>query len=97
VIAFDPGSLETSWIYKGEKPNNFFSRECGSNQYLPNGNILITESDRGKAFELSPELTIVWKYINTAQVGDKSEFISSIFEMIRVEPDYVETWLGKRR
>ncbi len=97
VIAFDPGSLETSWIYKGEEPNDFFSRECGSNQYLPNGNILITESDRGKAFELSPEMTIVWKYINTAQVGDKSEFISSIFEMVRVEPDYVETWLGKRR
>ena len=97
VIAFDPASLETSWIYKGAAPNSFFSRECGSNQYLPNGNILITESDRGKAFELSPELTIVWKYINTAQVGDNNEFISSIFEMIRVEPDYVEGWLGKRR
>ena len=33
-------------------------------QRLPNGNTLITESDRGYVFEVSPDHDIVWRFAN---------------------------------
>ena len=36
----------------------------GKHQYLPNGNILITESLAGRVFEITSSAKIVWSYIN---------------------------------
>ena len=36
----------------------------GSNCFLPNGNILIAESDSGHAFEITCEGEIVWDFYN---------------------------------
>jgi hypothetical protein len=93
VVEFDPETLEPVWLYQGDPPNSFFSRECGSNQRLPNGNTLITESDRGKAFEVTPQGNVVWKYFNPAQGGDEGEFIATLFEVVRLEPDFPLDWM----
>ncbi len=95
VIVFDPQMRQTLWVYGGEQPGQFFSNECGSSSILPNGNVLITESDRGKAFVVAQDKTIVWKYINPAQAGDKRQFVATIFEMIRLERDYGADWLRR--
>jgi hypothetical protein len=96
VVEFDPVGLTIEWVYAGDPPTSFFSPECGSNQRLPNGNTLITESDRGKAFEVAPDGTIVWKYINPAQAGDDREFIASLFEVVRLPADFPTAWAGSR-
>jgi hypothetical protein len=93
VIEFDPATLEMIWSYAGAEPPDFFSRECGSNQRLPNGSTLITESDRGKAFEVAPDGTVVWKYFNPAQGGDEGEFIATLFEVIRLDPGFPLDWM----
>jgi len=97
VIEFDPVELRGAWIYRGEEPDDFYSDQCGSNQRLPNGNTLITETDRGKAFEVTPDGEIVWKYINPAHAikksGGEREYIASVFEMIRLPPDFPTDWL----
>jgi hypothetical protein len=36
----------------------------GGAQRLPNGNTLITESDKGRAFEVTREGEIVWDFYN---------------------------------
>lgn len=92
VIEFDPVELKPVWIYAGDPPASFFSKECGSNQRLPNGNTLITESDRGKAFEVAPDGTIVWKYINPAQAGDNREYVATLFEVVRLPADFPMAW-----
>jgi len=48
-IEFDPLTMEIIWEYRGEEKDEFFSLASGSNQRLPNGNTLITESDQGRA------------------------------------------------
>jgi len=40
----------------------------GKHQALPNGNMLITESDNGRAFEIDESGEIVWEFVNL--VGD---------------------------
>jgi outer membrane protein assembly factor BamB len=93
VIEFDPVTFRAAWIHRGESPDDFYSWECGSNQRLPNGNTLITESDRGKAFEVAPDGTIVWKYLNPMRAGDDLEFIATIFELVRLPQDFPLDWL----
>ena len=42
----------------------FYSTFMGKHQWLENGNLLITESMKGRAFELTPDKKLVWEYIN---------------------------------
>lgn len=54
--------------YKGTKKKPFFSAFMGKEQWLPNGNLLVTESLEGRAFEIDKDKEIVWEYMNL--VGD---------------------------
>ena len=65
VVEVDPRSDEIVWEYRAEKPEDFYSRAQGAAQRLPNGNTLITDSDSGLLFEVTPEGEIVWEYRNT--------------------------------
>jgi len=93
VIEFDPLTLEIVWVYKGDGEHVFQSSQCGSNQRLPNGNTLISETDRGRALEVTPDGEIVWEYVNPAQAGAEAQYIASLFEVIRIPRGYVATWL----
>jgi hypothetical protein len=42
----------------------FFTSIMGKHQWLPNGNLLITESMNGRAFEIDKNKLIVWEYFN---------------------------------
>jgi hypothetical protein len=44
---------------------------------------------------VTPDGEIVWEYMNPARGGDNGEFIASIFEMLRIPPDYVTGWMGR--
>ena len=50
--------------YKSGGDHRFFSYNMGSAQRLPNGNTLITESQYGRVFEVTPEGEIVWEFIH---------------------------------
>ncbi|MEN8162959.1 MAG: arylsulfotransferase family protein [Acidobacteriota bacterium] len=62
IIEMDPLTLKIRWRYS--PPRGFLSRFRGSVQRLPNGNSLITESDKGYVFEITPEKETVWRFAN---------------------------------
>lgn len=93
VIEFNPITREIYWQYGGGRNDTFYSKTCGSNQRLPDGNTLITETDPGRAFEVTPEKTIVWEYVNPHRSGKNDELIASLFEAIRLKPDFPMDWL----
>jgi len=97
VMEFDPLTMQIIWEYIGDNKNKFFSLSSGSNQRLPNGNTLITESTRGRVFEVTPEGEIVWEFTNTHRIGKDKQLISGIQELIRVlpGPDFFLTVDGK--
>jgi hypothetical protein len=64
IIELDPLREEIVWEYKAPEPEQFFSVRKGSSQRLPNGNTLISNSDRGEAFEVTREGEIVWRFLN---------------------------------
>ena len=60
--AFGP-DLPT-WTYTAKNPKSFYARHASGAQRLPNGNTLITDSPTGTIFQVTPDGTTVWKYIN---------------------------------
>ena len=92
VLEFDPLTGEVFWSYQADEEDVFFSQSCGAAQRLPNGNTLVTESDYGRAFELTPEKEIVWEYHNPARAGDEGELVATLFEVIRLEESEVGSW-----
>ncbi len=96
VLEIDPNTQQVHWSY--EQPDGgFYSRTCGAAQRLANGNTLITETDYGRAFEVTTTGEIVWEYLTPNRAGESDELIASLFEVIRLEPSAVASWLDVSR
>lgn len=93
VLEIDPFTQEAFWTYEGGPGRPFYSSTCGSNQRLPNGNTLITESDAGRAFEVTKDGTIVWEYLSPYRAGEEGELVATLFEVVRLPPDFPTGWL----
>ncbi len=60
IRAVDPIDGELRWSYTAP---DFFSTVAGTQQVLPNGNLLVTSSEGGRVFELTPHKQIAWQWI----------------------------------
>lgn len=92
VVEFNPVTREIEWRYGGEPKTDFFTQMCGANHRLPNGNTLITESDRGRAFEVTPAGEIVWEFVNPHFAGKHGGLIATLFDVVRLDPEFPTDW-----
>jgi len=83
VIEVDPVTKEIEWEYKAEPKEKFFTYGMGGNQRLPNGNTLITESCRGRVFEITKDGEIVWEFYNP-NIREKTQERATIYRMVRI-------------
>ncbi|MEC9375727.1 MAG: arylsulfotransferase family protein [Pseudomonadota bacterium] len=74
VQEFNPLTSELVWEYHGKAVDPFFSGLRSSQQRLPNGNTLITESDRARLLEVTVNNTVVWEYVNPESGGPDNNF-----------------------
>jgi hypothetical protein len=68
ILLLSAASGERTVYYAGSEEAPFYTDIMGRNQWLPNGNLLISESMKGRAFEIDRDGRIVWEYVNL--VGD---------------------------
>jgi hypothetical protein len=94
VIELDPVSNKIVWQYTAPNKKDFFTKARGSNQRLPNGNTLISQSDSGRAFEVTPAGDIVWEFYNPFK-GEKKKR-ATIVRMNRFEKVRIQAILKKR-
>lgn len=80
---------KTSVYYKGDEQNTFNSTVMGKHQWLPNGNLLITEPMNGRAFELNTNKEIVWEYINVVRKNKRA----LLDEVSRIHPDKIKPFI----
>ena len=89
-------SNQIVWIYASKSPTAFFSQIISSCQRMDNGNTLICAGTEGHIFEVTPDGTLVWDYINPIDsehrlmcyVPDSSMGANAIFRAYRYRPDY---------
>jgi hypothetical protein len=69
IVIVSPEDSTTSVYYEGKPETPFYSNIMGKHQWLENGNLLVTESMRGRAFEVDSRGEIVWEYLNYTGEG----------------------------
>lgn len=88
VLELDPETMEVVWSFGGDRGTDFYSKTLGSSQRLPNGNTLITESENGRALEVTRDGEVVWELVSPHRAGDRDELVAVLFELERIPPDY---------
>jgi outer membrane protein assembly factor BamB len=96
ALELDPATGRTVWEYRGNEEAPLYSKRMGAVQRLPNGNTLITESENGRAIEVTAEGEIVWEYYTPYRGGENGEFIASICRMTRLAPGFPVDWIPSR-
>ena len=94
VVEIDPVAGEIVWEYRAPEPTDFYSASKGSSQRLANGNTLITNSDSGQVFEVTPAGERVWEYLNPHL--NRRGHRRSLVRTKRYESDFIER-LHRRR
>jgi len=61
ILKIDPATREVTTVYEGTDAHPFYSYRRGKHQILPNGNVLVTESEAGRVFEATPRGALVWE------------------------------------
>lgn len=89
VIELEPLAGIIAWAY--QRGEAFFSKTRGGAQRLPGGNTLITESDRGEAFEVTPDGEVVWRFANPERDDDGNR--RNLWRVSRIPREELG-WLG---
>jgi hypothetical protein len=92
IIELNPITKEIVWEYTGDPKESFFTKERGGNQRLPNGNTLITESEKGRVFEVTKKGKIVWEWFNPFFTEDNKR--STLYRMNRLDKNKVKELLN---
>ena len=93
ILEVDPRRGEVAWEYRADPPGSFFTSNQGASQPLANGNVLITESKRGHAFEVTREGRIVWEFYNPDVEDGRRGIPNSV---TRIDPRRAEPHLAAR-
>lgn len=64
ILELDPAGGAVVTVYGEGEGQQFYTETMGDQQRLPNGNILITESEAGHVFEIAAGGEVVWSYVN---------------------------------
>lgn len=92
ALEYDPITREVVWQWGGGSPP-ISTEASGSAHRLPNGNTLIALSNTGRGIEVTPEGGVVWEWYNPQRAGDADQFIATLFDVERIDPDRVRGWL----
>lgn len=97
IIELDPVTLKPVWEYRDK---NFYTLSQGYVQKLPNGNMLITEAEKGYVFEMTPDKKTVWEYYhpdkqNKTNSTDEKKWglRQEIYRMVRYSKAQIDRWL----
>ena len=94
VLEFDPVSMGITWEFTGTAEAGFYSAIRSGQQALPNGNLLITESDAGHIIEVTRDREIVWEFWHPARAAAgqprPKPYIPVITDAQRIAPDHVQ-------
>lgn len=86
LLVVDPTSDKVEWTWSAEPPESFFCPLAGGCEMLGNGNILVTHSAWGRAFELAPDGRTVWQLTLPPQVYGTDRGRVAVYRVSAVPP-----------
>ena len=88
ILRLDPATQQVLWSFEGSTAFPFYTSIQGKQQILGNGNILVSDPEGGRAFEISPAHgnRVVWEYVNKLE-GKGDGVLGRVTEATRVDVD----------
>lgn len=91
IVEFDPDTMEIFWEYPGNSGERLYTSIYGSQQRLPNGNTLVSESNNGRILEVTPENAVVWEYrVPERYINNRGQEIATVVFAHRFAPDELD-------
>jgi hypothetical protein len=78
---YEPSEL--TWRYTASPPVSFYSGVFSGAERLQDGNTLICDGVDGRFFEVTPEATIIWQYINPYPGPN----LNGVFKIVYIPPE----------
>jgi hypothetical protein len=94
IVSIEPSTKKVTTLYGWKKDQYFFTFRCGQHQHLPNGNMLITEAQAGRVFEINADGKVVWNWI--APRWDKKN-VAEVLNGTRYTAEYADFVNGLRK
>jgi outer membrane protein assembly factor BamB len=84
LVELDPATGALAWSYAGTAEEPFYSEYSSHLQLLPGGNVLVTEANAGRIFEVTRDGRIVWEFWNPERAEeDGRPFVASVADAKR--------------
>ncbi len=64
ILSVNPATGAVSTLYEGSDQDTFYTWQRGSHEILPNGHVVVTETEAGRAFEVDPSGNRIWTFEN---------------------------------
>jgi hypothetical protein len=91
VVEFNPRTMKIIWQYPGDGGERMYTSIYGSQQRLPNGNTLISESNNGRLLEVTRTGDIVWEYrIPERKISNNGHEVATVVFGHRFAPGELE-------
>lgn len=94
ILRIEPSTRRVEVQYGHKEGQYFFTLRCGKHQHLPNGNMLVTEAQAGRIFEINVDGKVVWSWL--APRWDESH-VPEILEGTRYDAEYANFTNGLRK
>lgn len=95
ILEIDPHTHAVEWRYSAPPEKPFDSHIRGAAERLGNGNTLITESNGGRLFEVTPGGEIVWEFVSPVRGGEDERLIPAVSWGQRIEPAQLAAEFGE--
>ena len=92
VLEVSPVNLSVEFEYS-DRANDFYTQSQGWVEKESNGNYLITQTEKGRIFEITPDKEIVWEYWNP-EVFDNNR--TTIYRARPYSKDFIDSFLNNK-
>lgn len=93
IVVESASTREQQVSFTGTPEQPIYTEFMGKHQRLPNGNLLIVESTRGRVVELDPTGRPVWQFVNLIEAG----VAGAVSEGTRLPPGFNAAFFAARR
>ena len=94
IVMLQAPEGEAEVYYEGTESRPFYTEIMGKQQWLENGNLLLTESTKGRAFEVDAQGKIVWQLVNFV---DEEDWVGELSEAQRLPASFDPHFFEQQR
>ncbi|TWB86895.1 arylsulfotransferase ASST [Bradyrhizobium macuxiense] len=96
LVEIDPQSRKITWEYRGDELSSFFSPLAGGCELLANGNILATDAQAGRAFEVTRAGKTVWTLFVNRTPGESRPSRVAVYRVSSVTDNTVQALIAAK-